>query len=81
VHALRHVADHLIIPLDMEAAARRMAGEVGAAKTYAQVRSGMGDDCKTVGSAYDGSNPTPATTSENGPWPAHIAARGLLLLA
>ena len=23
--------------------------------------------CKTVGSAYVGSNPTPATTSENGP--------------
>ena len=26
--------------------------------------------CKTVGSAYVGSNPTPATTCENGPWPA-----------
>jgi hypothetical protein len=25
--------------------------------------------CKTVGSAYVGSNPTPATTSGNGPWP------------
>jgi hypothetical protein len=25
--------------------------------------------CKTVGSAYVGSNPTPATTCENGPWP------------
>src|SRR5262249_42129042 len=24
--------------------------------------------CKTVGLAYDGSNPSPATTSENGPW-------------
>jgi hypothetical protein len=23
--------------------------------------------CKTVGLAYDGSNPSPATTSENGP--------------
>src|SRR5712691_3552100 len=27
-----------------------------------------GTVCKTVGSAYDGSNPSPATTSENGPW-------------
>src|ERR1700759_919438 len=26
-----------------------------------------GTVCKTVGSAYVGSNPTPATTSENGP--------------
>ena len=26
--------------------------------------------CKTVGSAYDGSTPTPATTSGNSPWPA-----------
>ncbi len=25
--------------------------------------------CKTVGSAYDGSNPSPATVCENGPWP------------
>ena len=25
--------------------------------------------CKTVGSAYDGSNPSPATTSTNGLWP------------
>jgi hypothetical protein len=29
-----------------------------------------GAPCKTVGSAYDGSNPSPATTSLNGPWPA-----------
>src|SRR5262245_59760259 len=27
---------------------------------------------KTVGSAYVGSNPTPATTSEISPWPAHM---------
>src|SRR5215470_8563217 len=26
--------------------------------------------CKTVGSAYVGSNPTPATTCGNSPWPA-----------
>jgi len=37
--------------------------------------------CKTVGSAYASSNLAPATTSGNGPWPAHIVARGLLLLA
>src|ERR1017187_4462319 len=32
--------------------------------------------CKTVGLAYVGSNPTPATTCGNGPWPGHIRARG-----
>jgi hypothetical protein len=38
---------------------------------FAQVRWYMevqaGAYCKSVGSAYVGSNPTPATTSENGP--------------
>jgi hypothetical protein len=28
--------------------------------------------CKTVGLAYVGSNPTPATTCGNSPWPAHM---------
>jgi hypothetical protein len=28
--------------------------------------------CKTVGLAYVGSNPTPATTSQNDPWPARM---------
>jgi hypothetical protein len=32
--------------------------------------------CKTVGSAYASSNLAPATTSENGPWPAVTAACG-----
>jgi len=32
---------------------------------YVEVQAGAG--CKTVGSAYVGSNPTPATTCENGP--------------
>jgi hypothetical protein len=31
--------------------------------------SGGASGCKTVGLAYVGSNPTPATTSEDGPWP------------
>ena len=35
--------------------------------------SGLG---KTVGSAYVGSNPTPATTSENGPWAAETRPGG-----
>jgi hypothetical protein len=34
---------------------------------FAQVSGIMCEVCKTVGSAYVGSNPTPATTSENGP--------------
>jgi hypothetical protein len=33
--------------------------------------------CKTVGSAYVGSNPTPATTSGNGPWPGYSRDHGL----
>src|SRR2546430_2386218 len=37
--------------------------------------------CKTVGFAYVGSNPTPATTCENDPWPGFSRSRGLLLLA
>ena len=32
--------------------------------------------CKTVGSAYASSNLAPATTSENGPWPAVTAVGG-----
>src|SRR6266700_1143177 len=46
---------------------------------FAQVRELMkvqaGAGCKTVGSAYVGSNPTPATTSENGPLAAENAVR------
>ena len=36
--------------------------------------------CKTVGSAYVGSNPTPATTCENGPFAANSRAGGPFLL-
>src|SRR5690349_14884201 len=36
--------------------------------------------CKTVGSAYVGSNPTPATTCENGPLAAETRPRGRFLL-
>jgi hypothetical protein len=32
-----------------------------------QVRGLLADICKTVGLAYVGSNPTPATTCENSP--------------
>src|ERR1700756_3474584 len=35
-----------------------------------------GTVCKTVGSAYVGSNPTPATTSENGPLAAETRLGG-----
>src|ERR1035438_4985851 len=48
--------------------------------SYAQVKGDIGTSgqavCKTVGLAYVGSNPTPATTCENGPWPGHTRARG-----
>src|SRR6476659_5467176 len=36
--------------------------------------------CKTVGSAYVGSNPTPATTCGNGPLAAETHLRGRFLL-
>jgi hypothetical protein len=36
--------------------------------------------CKTVGSAYVGSNPTPATTCENAPLAANSRASGAFLL-
>jgi len=36
----------------------------------------MGAPCKTVGSAYPGSNPGPATTCVNSPWPGRMPVRG-----
>src|SRR6478672_6613702 len=36
--------------------------------------------CKTVGSAYVGSNPTPATTCENGPPAAETRSAGRFLI-
>jgi hypothetical protein len=39
-----------------------------------------GTVCKTVGSAYVGSNPTPATTCENAPLAANSRASGAVLL-
>ena len=36
--------------------------------------------CKTVGSAYVGSNPTPATTCENGPLAANSRGRRAVFL-
>ena len=45
-----------------------------------QVRARLRAVCKTVGSAYVGSNPTPATTCENGPLAANCRARRAVLL-
>ena len=44
---------------------RRIAGEVREDRASGQVRPRIGDGCKTVGSAYVGSNPTPATTQKS----------------
>jgi hypothetical protein len=44
--------------------ARRIAGEVRVSMVELQVRIAIGDVCKTVGSAYVGSNPTPATRQD-----------------
>src|SRR5215831_2614850 len=41
---------------------RRIGGEAVGAGTRPQIIAHIGDGCKTVGSAYVGSNPTPATT-------------------
>jgi hypothetical protein len=47
---------------------------------FSQVNGHMevqgGAYCKTVGSAYVGSNPTPATTCENGPLAAETQPGG-----
>jgi len=58
----------------------RIRGEVQQPATYPQARLGMTTVCKTVGSAYDGSNPTPATPCENAPLAANSRASGALLL-
>lgn len=42
--------------------ARRMAGKVTDDRTFLQVTRLLAGLCQTVGSAYTGSNPTPATT-------------------
>ena len=42
--------------------------------------AGRTENCKTVGSAYVGSNPTPATTCGNGPLVAKRAAGAVFLL-
>jgi hypothetical protein len=51
---------------------------------FVQVREHIevqaGAVCKTVGSAYVGSNPTPATTCENGPLAAETRPAGRFLL-
>jgi hypothetical protein len=41
---------------------RRIRGESHVARTFAQLTDLLADICKTVGLAYVGSNPTPATT-------------------
>ena len=61
---------------------RRLSGHHPVAfaqlRWYTQMQAGAG--CKTVGSAYVGSNPTPATTSENGPLAADTRQAGRFLL-
>ncbi len=52
-----------------------------AASTFMQVTAVSPGVCKTVGLAYVGSNPTPATTCGNGPWPGVFRACGLLFPA
>jgi len=60
-----------------------MADSVGATNVISEHYAGQGgvlgrggEVCKTVGSAYVGSNPTPATTSENGPLAAETRPGG-----
>jgi hypothetical protein len=47
---------------------------------FALVTALRGRVCKTVGSAYDGSNPTPATTCKNAPLAANSRAGGAFVL-
>jgi hypothetical protein len=58
----------------------RMRGEVQRPVAYPQFRLHMAAVCKTVGSAYVGSNPTPATTCENGPLARNSRLCGPFLL-
>jgi hypothetical protein len=62
---------------------RRRCGTL-CSTVFAQVRCHMeveaGAYCKTVGSAYVGSNPTPATTCENGPLAAETRPAGRFVL-
>jgi hypothetical protein len=53
---------------------RRICGKIVWRSTLAQVKGMSADICKTVGLAYVGSNPTPATTCGNSPWPASMQA-------
>ena len=50
------------------------------ALTFVQVTAFSPEVCKTVGFAYVGSNPTPATTCGNGPWPGHTRGSWAFLL-
>jgi len=64
--------------------ARTRGGQIGDLTRWGMEKqqvSGYSDGsgsagCKTVGLAYVGSNPTPATTCGNGLWPGHTRARG-----
>jgi hypothetical protein len=58
----------------------RMRGEVQQPATHPQARLHVRAVCKTVGSAYVGSNPTPATPCENAPLAANSRASGAFRL-
>ena len=58
--------------------ARLIAGEVGRLWASAQVRACFGAACKTVGFAFPGSNPGPATTSGNALELAKLSLRPIL---
>ena len=45
---------------------------------FALVRTLQGRVCKTVGYAFPGSNPGPATTTRNSPWPAYLQSAACL---
>ena len=48
---------------------RTISGQQGCSLTFVLVRGGLLVDCKSVGLAFEGSNPSPATTSPIGPCP------------
>ncbi|GAA5018602.1 hypothetical protein GCM10023317_60200 [Actinopolymorpha pittospori] len=55
--------------------ARRIRGEVRGSQMNAQVRGWLASFCKTVGFAYTGSNPVPATAPRTAP-DLHKQVRG-----
>ena len=75
-HAEHVLIDGTSMPIRI---ARRIRGEVKVFTASLQVSKHVAAVCKTVGFAYPGSNPGPATTSENSLLISPCSGEGLVL--